>query len=1495
VFLSNLSIKRPVLASVMMLALVTLGIASYRQLAIDLYPNVEIPVITIVTILPGASPDAVEREVSKPIEEAVNPIAGVRHVGSTSREGVSQVFVEFQLEVNADQAAQDARTKIAAIRGDLPAGIQDPIIEKLNIGGLPIVSLAVRSTSLSPRDLTTLVDRRIRPRLENIQGVGKIDLAGAVTREVIVEIKPERLEALGMGVDEVMGGLRSENIDTPLGRMNGNGSELPLRVQGKAASVEQFRTMVVATRGGRPITLSEVAEITDGVEEVRSLAFVNGTPAVALDVLKQTGANAVGVADAIKAESVAIQAELPPGTTIDFVRDGSTFIRESVADVQQTLIIGGLLTVFIVFIFLNSWRSTVITGLTLPISVISSFIVMRFAGMTLNMMTLMALSLAIGLLIDDAIVVRENIVRHLEHGEDHFEAARQGTSEIGLAVLATSFSIIAVFIPVAFMRGIIGRFFFAFGITVAFAVLVSLFVSFTLDPMLSSRWVDPDIARAGKRHLVARVLDHFNRWFDRTADRYRGIIAWSLDHRMAVVGLAGATFIGGLAVLSLLQTEFFPQADQGEFVVAFRTAPSASIDETRGRLEAVLSTLGKVPEITSTYASIGAGDAGTVRDARIYIKLASREARARVQTQIEREVRGRLQQIPGIVASIAQAESMDSRKPLTLELRGEEIGVLRQYSQRLKDSLYGVPGIVDLEATLEYDTPEYRLIVDRARASDLGLSSGIIAGSVGALVGGQVVSTFEDEEGESRNVRVRLPAELRQDAVQIQGLRLAVLRPGIGPTLVPVGSVARYTLSTAPSEINRMDLSRQVVIGANLDGLVLGTAVAKVNALAAGLNLPPGYRLVVSGENEIMVESFGYMAEALVLAVLFVYLILAAQFESFLHPLAIMLSLPLSIVGMAAMLLVTGDTVNMMSLIGLIMLMGLVTKNAILLVDFSNVLRGRGLARREAVIQAGRTRLRPIIMTTSAMVFGMMPLALGLGAGGEMRAPMARAVVGGLITSTLLTLIVVPVVYTLLDDVTVWFMRRRVKAVAPATVGIAVVMAVLLGPGGARVSAQTSSKTPVVETTPARVLTLDQALAIAAAENRDVQKAVEYRKWVRGKYVEERAAALPNVTAAGSVVRTFDNSQSKLFGSFMGSGTDGGGSGSLGQIFGGRQDVRTANVSVTQAIYTWGQVGAALRAAKVGYMLADEQLRRFQQTVARDVSIAFYDVLVAKELTSIAQEDLAQKQRQLGDTKRKQAAGTATDYDVLASEVAVENARPAAIRAQNAVDVSRRQLQFLLAESSGEIDVIGMLGTEIAPPPAYEDVLAQALKNRPELGEVASQRGIYTELVTIARAAGKPRVDFSGAFGTRSLGLPSLSATGVTWNAALVATVPLFDGQRTKGRVAQAQIDLSRAGLDELKLRDGIALEVQVAVKAIQDAAEIVTALGGTVKQAETLLALAEKGFEFGVKTRLEVQDAQLNVTAAKGNLARAQRDYLVARVTLEWVAGTIDNGSPRP
>jgi len=1468
-FLSDLSIKRPIFASVMMLALVTLGAFSYKRLAVDMFPDVEIPVVTIVTKFPGASPESVEREVSKRIEEAVNPIAGVKKVLSISRESVSTVMVQFQLEVKLNDGAQEARAKIAAIRGELPEGIEEPIIQKLDFAAAPIVSLAVRSGVLSPRDLTTLVEKKVKRRFENLPGVGKVDLVGSSKREVNVDIDQARLEALGMGVDEVIAGIRSENVNTPLGRLTRNGSEFPLRVSGKPAEVSGFPSMVIGQRNGRPVLLGEVAAVVDGIEEPRSLALVNGVPAIALDLQKQSGANTVSVVELVKKEIGRLQPELPPGTRIEIVRDASIMIRDSVEDVQTTLILGGILTVFIVFCFLNSWRSTVITGLTLPISVISSFIVMNFMGMTLNVMTLMALSLAIGLLIDDAIVVRENIVRHLEHGQDHFEAARAGTAEIGLAVLATTFSIVAVFVPVAFMKGIVGRFFFQFGITVTFAVLVSLFVSFTLDPMLSSRWHDPDIDRTGKRHLVARILDRFNGWFDRTADRYRSVIAWALGHRKTILALAVLAFFGGLGAFATLKTEFFTPVDRAEFQINFKSAPDASLAETRGRIDAVLSEIRKIREVRRTFATIGAGDAGTVRDGMVYVKLSEKKERKRRQDEIQKEVRKRLDAIPGILPAIVEVGRVTGEKPFNVAVRGEDIGLLKGYAAALKREVRKIPGIVDLEVTLEHDIPEYRLTVDGERASDLGVTTGSVVRTVGALVGGQTVSTFEDPDGDAVNVHVRLPEPMRRDPSQVGRVRLAVNRGQEGASLIPLGEVATYTMSDTPSEINRQALTREVVLSANLDGLPLGEAMNKVKAIADRMPMAPGYRVVFTGEGEDMIESFGYMAEALLLAVIFVYLILAAQFESFIEPFAIMLSLPLSIVGMAGMLLLTGDTVNIMSLIGLIMLMGLVTKNAILLVDYAKVLQGRGMERTEAVITAGRTRLRPILMTTLAMIFGMLPLALGIGAGAEERAPMARAVVGGLVTSTFLTLLVVPVVYTLLADLAAW-MRRRwdgKRAAAGAVVGLLVL---LHGIPSLELPAAAAESAAVEN------LTLDEALRATVANNRDVAKAAELRTFLEGKYVEERASALPQFLGTAEAIRAWDDSLS-IFGAPPGSNR------------------YSAQVGVSQPLYSSGVVSAGIRAAGVGLATADDRLRMARQAALRDVYTAFHDVLVGKELHRIALEDRAQKERHLDEARKKLAAGTATDYDVLAAEVALQNAGPEGIRTENLVRISRERLRFLLGRDGRGVDAMGDLSAVVGDPPDIARALETAASRRPELSDLRHRLGVAKELLAIARAGNRPRLDFRGALGRQGIDYGVMDVAGNTWSAGLFASWPLFDGLRTRGRVAQAGSDVRTLRIEEAQLLDTIVLEVRNAVNVVREAGGIVNALAGTVEQADRLVALAEKGYEYGVMTRLDVDDAQLNRSRARGNLARARRDYLVAGAALRHATGTLEDGIALP
>lgn len=1024
--LSDLSIKRPIFATVMMLALVTLGIFSYKRLAVEMFPNVEFPMISVITTFAGASPETVEREVSKRIEESVNQIAGVKHVFSTSREGVSTVMVQFQLEQRVNDCAQEVRAKIASIRGTLPKEIDDPIIQKLDFNAAPVAALAVSSKTMPVRELTTLVDKKIKKRFESVAGIGKVDMVGGEKREVKIELDPAKIDSLGLGVNEVVAGIQSENRNTPLGRITKNNYEYPVRIDGKPKDAENYAKMAIVKRGDRSVTLGEIAKITDGSEEKRRLAVVNGVAAIGLDIYKQSGGNEVLLVDNVKKMMEKVKKELPTDVELSMVRDGTIMTRDSLADVEETLIIGGILTILIVFCFINSWRSTVITGVTLPIAVISTFIIMLALGMTLNVMTLMALSLAIGMLIDDAIVVRENIVRHLEMGKNHIDASRFGTSEIGLAVFATTMSIVAVFVPVGFMKGIVGRFFYPFGISVAFAVLISLFVSFTLDPMLSSRWHDPSIHLQGRRKGIAKLLESFNSWFDRTADRYKTLINYALSHRKTVMVAAFASFVAGIFIFGTLESSFMAKDDKGELQVSFKTSPDASIEETENRMQALLGALKNIPEIEHTYSTIGAGESGTVRDGIIYIKLKDRKDRKRHQLIIQKDIRALFQQVAGVTSSIEEVGQVGgAMKPLNVNLKGDDINILKKLGSDLKNELYRYPGIVDISVTLEHEIPEYRLKVDREKALSAGVTTNDVVATVGRLVGGEAISRYEDEDGDSIEIRVRVDKTLRSAASQIADLKIAVTAADGAKKLIPLSSITTMTSASSPSEINRRDLARQITVSANLDEIPIGRATKFVEEAAKKINMPTGYKIDLSGEAEDMAESFGYMGESLLLAVIFVYLILAAQFESFFEPLAIMLSLPLSIVGMAGMLKITGDTINIMSLIGLIMLMGLVTKNAILLVDYAKTLQSRdGMNRTEAVMLAGRTRLRPIMMTTLAMIFGMLPLFFGIGAGGEWRAPMARAVVGGLLTSTVLTLLVVPVMYTYMDDFGSWLKSK---------------------------------------------------------------------------------------------------------------------------------------------------------------------------------------------------------------------------------------------------------------------------------------------------------------------------------------------------------------------------------------------------------------------------------------------------------------------------------------
>jgi len=1039
-FLSNLSIKHPVFATMMMAALAVLGIVSYAQLKVDFFPKIEIPVVTVTTIYPGAGPETVEREVTKKIEEEINTVEGVKHIESVSQEGVSNVVIEFQLEVSAADASQDVRGKIAAIRGDLPREIEEPVVQRIDFGMMPILSVGVNAPGLSPQAATTFADKVVKRRLENVRGVGSVALVGESTREIQVVVDRLKLEAYHLSLAEVVTALRRENVDVPAGTADRGATEALVRVAARGRTAEEIARIPVKRPDGKAVYVSDVAQVVDGIEEPRNAAFLDERPALALDIQKQSGANTVAVADGVIAAVEKLKKDLPPGITLSIIKDDSNFIRESIDDVTTTMIIGGILTVLIVFLFLNSWRSTVITGVTLPISVVAGFIAMKAFGFTLNVLTLMGLSLAIGMLIDDAIVVRENIVRHLQRGKDHFDAARDGTAEIGLAVMATTFTIIAVFVPVAFMGGMVGRFFFEFGITVAAAVLASLFVSFTLDPMLSSRWVDPDIEKGYHPHLVGRTLQRFNQWFEGMHVRYERLLGWALRHRLAVLGLATVAFLGSFPILAILGGDFMPDFNRGEYQVTIKATPGATLAETKARALETVRRLKALPDVDYTYTTIG--EAGITRrpptEGVVYVKL--KPTHGKTFSQVLADARRAVADVPGLTYGFTEAGPF-GQKQLQYSVRGPETDELDRISRALVQAMAKIPGLADVETSLEKSKPELRVRFDRDRAGDLGLNVAPVAMTLRAALTGEVATTIEDAAGDSHDVRVRLRADQRRFADDLLALRVPTDKddPRGDKILVPLGEVATAQPASGPSTIRRKDLQREVRISASPAGRSLGEVAADIERAAAALHLPPGYDVMPGGDSEELKTMFRNMLQTLALAIIFIYLILASQFGSFFHPFAIMLSLPLSLVGVALALLATGDTLNMMSMIGLIMLMGLVTKNAILLIDFTNQARAKGTPRDQALVKAGSTRLRPIVMTTLAMIFGMLPLAFAIGAGAEMRAPMARAVIGGLITSTLLTLVVVPVVYTYLDGlrpeaVRAWFGRKRRAATAEPTV-----------------------------------------------------------------------------------------------------------------------------------------------------------------------------------------------------------------------------------------------------------------------------------------------------------------------------------------------------------------------------------------------------------------------------------------------------------------------------
>jgi len=1009
--ISEICVRRPVFATMLVGVLVVVGFASYYGLGVDLFPNIDLPIVTVTTTLQGSSPEEIETTVTKPIEEAVNTVSGIDELRSTSREGVSQVVIRFLLERNGEEAAQDVRDRVSTIIKNLPDGTDPPVIVKFDIDAAPVMTVAV-SGNRDLREITKIADDQIKQNLETVNGVGAVLIVGGRKRAVNVYLNPSRMEGFGLTVPQVRAALQAQNLEIPGGRVDTGTRELVLRTMGRMPTVEDFQSLIVANLNGRPVMIRDIGWVENGQEEPRSLARFDGKPSVNLVVQKQSGTNTIDVISKVKERIAQIQKTLPADIKINPIRDQSTFILRSIHEVRTHLILGAVLTSLVVLFFMGNWRSTLIAAVAIPASIIGTFTVMRVLGFTLNNITFLALTLAVGIVIDDAIVVLENIFRHVEEeGSPPRKAAVEATAEIGLAVSATTLSLVVIFLPVAFMSGTVGRFFHSYGITVAFAILFSWFISFTLTPMLSSRFLK--VKRAG---AAGTASSKENRFYRAVSGGYLALLRKALAHRWVVVAVAGAVILSVIPLGSLVAKDFLPFDDQSEFEIFIQTPEGYSLETTDKVFAEVEADVMRVRGVKHLLAQIGDVAEGDVTQGTIYVRTVDLEERDYSQFDIMKDVRKVMARYPSLRVSVQNISAIGRgggirQTPVSFVLRGPDLAKLESYSGRITEEMRKINGFVDVDTSLSNRKPEVRVTVDRKKASDLGVQVQDVASSLNVFVGGEKVTKYR-EGADQYDVWLRADLPYRSSIPEVSNLPVPSSRLG----KVRIRDVAGLSPELGPAQIDRATRQRQVTITSNLDGLALGAATDHVRKIVDRMELPPDYRIEFFGRAKTMQETLVNFLVALLLSVVFMYMVLAAQFESFLHPVSIMLALPISIPFALLSLVLLGETLNIYSILGLFLLFGIVKKNGILQVDYTNTLRGRGLERNAAILEANAARFRPILMTTVTLIAAMIPIALGKGPGAASRASLAKVIIGGQALSLLLTLIVTPVAYSLFDD-----------------------------------------------------------------------------------------------------------------------------------------------------------------------------------------------------------------------------------------------------------------------------------------------------------------------------------------------------------------------------------------------------------------------------------------------------------------------------------------------
>jgi multidrug efflux pump len=1022
VILPRLSIERPVFATVLSLALVVLGIAGWIRLPVRELPNVDFPVVSVSTVLPGASPEVVETEITEILEEELNGVEGIDYMKSTSQEQVSNITIQFDLARDIDAAAQDVRDRVSRVRSQLPDDTEEPQIQKIDADAQAIMWLAVYSETRSPLELIDVADRQIRPRLEVIPGVGQVIVGGSNKRAMRVELDRDLLTAAGVAVSDVVGSLETENVELPSGRIEGKWREFVVRTEGDLRTPEEFENLIVAYRGTTPVRLRDVGRVRYGYENERTAARFNGITTTGLGIVKQSRANTLTVANAVKAECDRLRATLPDGFRLDVAFDQSTFIEQSVSEVEDSLILATVLVVIIIFVFLQSFRSTLIPSIVIPVSLISAFGAMYFLDFTINNLTLLALTLVVGVVVDDAIIVLENIYRHMEEGMGRMEAARKGSDEIAFAVIATTLTLVVVFVPIAFLSGVVGRLFYEFGITVTVAVAVSGFVALTLTPMLCSRMLGLGTT-AQKQNAFGRLARSFDRGVSATSRVYERTLRVALRHRPTAIAVLLVATAASVGLFFVVGKEFVPEDDRGYFLAALKSPEGSTLayqDSVQREVEALIDSMPEVRSFFSVVAFGGGGGPGSVNRGIMFVRM--NEERSRSTQDVIAELRGKARSIVGTDVNFFMANPLrqgNNSRPLELSVQSTDFARLVDYSQQLEQQVGKLPGFLEVELDLEVNKPQLDVRIDREKAATLGISATDIADTLRVLLGGDDATRFR-RGNELYDVIVQLEARDRFATTDPASIYVRTGSKG----LVPLSNVVRVRESVGPSAVNHYDRKRSVILSSNLDGIDLGKAIEQVESLARS-TMPAGFTTSLAGESREFVRGSQGLSITFFLALAATFLVLAAQFESFIHPFTIMLALPLATFGALAGLAVFGMTLNVYSFIGLIMLMGLVTKNSILLVDYANVLRDGGMEPFEAVARAGRIRLRPILMTAASTIVGIIPVALGLGAGSESRRPLGVAVLIGMTTSTLLTLYVVPVFYTLVESGKAWVGRRR--------------------------------------------------------------------------------------------------------------------------------------------------------------------------------------------------------------------------------------------------------------------------------------------------------------------------------------------------------------------------------------------------------------------------------------------------------------------------------------